>query len=176
MDAAHLQLGRTLQLSRSRTDLVELLQTLTAELASFPSTGKHRILFESDIPSLVGNWDRPRIERVATNLIENAVKYSPGGGDVVIRTSRERVDGTDWAVFTIMDQGLGIPEADLLQVFERFHRASNVIGRIPGTGIGLAGARQLVELHGGRIEATSEEGIGSTFTVKLPLPAPGPEP
>jgi signal transduction histidine kinase len=173
MDAAHLQLGRTLQLSRSRTDLVELLQALTAEFGSFPSTGKHRIVFETDVPSLVGYWDRPRIERVATNLIENAVKYTPGGGDIVVHVSRERAVGTDWAVFTVKDQGIGIPKADLPRVFERFHRASNVVGRIPGTGIGLAGAGQLVEQHGGRIDAASEEGKGSTFTVKLPLPAPG---
>jgi signal transduction histidine kinase len=171
IDAAHLQLGRALQLNRTRTDLVEVLRALTAELTSFPSTGKHRIVFEADIPSLIGYWDRPRIERVATNLIENAVKYSPHGGDIVIRASRERADGGDWAVFTVADPGMGIPAADLPRVFERFHRAANVVGRIPGTGIGLAGAQQLVVQHGGKIEATSQEGVGSSFSVKLPLPS-----
>ena len=67
------------------------------------------------------------------------------------------------------DHGLGVPAADLPRIFERFRRAGNVAGRIGGTGIGLASARQIVEQHGGALTAESVEGAGSTFTVRLPL-------
>jgi signal transduction histidine kinase len=73
------------------------------------------------------------------------------------------------AVLAIRDPGLGVPEADLPHIFERFRRGSNVTGRIGGTGIGLAGVRALVESHGGTISVESVEGEGSTFTVELPL-------
>ena len=74
-----------------------------------------------------------------------------------------------WATVTVRDQGIGIPEADLPYIFERFHRARNTEGQIRGTGLGLAGAQQIMAQHGGRIEVASVEGAGSTFTVLLPL-------
>ncbi len=73
------------------------------------------------------------------------------------------------AVLAVQDQGIGIPAADLPHVFERFYRARNVSGRTPGTGLGLAGARQIVEQHGGTIAVESREGAGSTVTIRLPL-------
>jgi signal transduction histidine kinase len=69
----------------------------------------------------------------------------------------------------VQDPGVGIPPAELPRLFEQFYRATNVTGRLAGTGIGLTTARQLVEQHGGRIDVESEEGRGSTFTVRLPL-------
>jgi signal transduction histidine kinase len=77
-----------------------------------------------------------------------------------------------WAVLRVRDQGIGIPPADLPRIFERFYRATNVAGQIQGSGIGLAGSRQVVEQHGGTIVVESREGAGSTFTVRLPLDAP----
>jgi signal transduction histidine kinase len=74
----------------------------------------------------------------------------------------------------VRDQGIGIPAADLPRVFERFHRAGNVAGRIAGAGIGLAAARQIVEQHGGTISVERREGAGSTFAVRLPLAPPAP--
>jgi signal transduction histidine kinase len=75
-------------------------------------------------------------------------------------------------VLVVRDEGLGIPQDDLPYVFERFHRGANVIGRFSGTGIELAGARELVELYGGTISVDSKEGNGSTFVVRLPLARP----
>jgi signal transduction histidine kinase len=106
-----------------------------------------------------------RIERVLSNLLNNAIKYSPRGGAVSV--SVEAHDAT--AVVRVSDHGEGIPEQDLPHIFERFRRGGNVEHRIPGTGIGLAGARQIVELHRGTIQAESRVGEGSTFTVQLPL-------
>jgi signal transduction histidine kinase len=113
-------------------------------------------------------WDAGRIERVCDNLISNAIKYSPNGGTIEIRLSKSADDGRDWAVLTVSDSGIGIPRSDLPHIFERYRRAANT-AVISGTGIGLAGARQIVEQHGGSITVESLERIGSTFTVRLPL-------
>jgi signal transduction histidine kinase len=113
-------------------------------------------------------WDISRIERVLSNLLGNAIKFSPRGGG--IRVSVE-VEG-ECAVLRVADQGEGIPESDLPHIFERFHRGQNVEGRIPGAGIGLAGVRRILELHGGSITAASRVGEGTTFTVRLPLNTP----
>jgi signal transduction histidine kinase len=79
-----------------------------------------------------------------------------------------------WAELTVTDHGLGIPAKDLPFVFERFRRGANVTGRVTGAGLGLAGVRRIVEYHGGTITLTSEEGTGTTVTVRLPLAeAPG---
>lgn len=103
------------------------------------------------------------------NLLSNARKYSPLGGDVRLDLCRQRDAAGEWAVLAIEDRGFGIPESDLPAVFERFHRGANVRGRIGGSGIGLAGARQIVEEHGGSLTVESRESVGSTFTVRLPL-------
>ena len=104
------------------------------------------------------------------NLLSNAIKYSPDGGEVTLAVRRDAAG--DRAVLEVRDRGLGIPAADLPRVFERFRRGSNVVGRIPGTGIGLAGARQVVEQHGGAIAVDSVEGAGTTVTIQLPIQPP----
>jgi signal transduction histidine kinase len=78
-------------------------------------------------------------------------------------------------MLSIQDQGVGIPAADLPRVFDRVHRGANVAGHIPGAGIGLAGVRQIVEMHGGRVRVESTEGAGTTVTLWLPS-APPPTP
>jgi len=99
------------------------------------------------------------------------VKYSPRGGEIAVEVAA--AGGA--AVLVVRDSGVGIPAADLPHVFERFRRAGNVADRIAGTGLGLAGAKEIVEQHGGSIAVESVEGRGSAFTVRLPL-APGPPP
>jgi PAS domain S-box-containing protein len=164
-DATRLQVGRPLDLRLRPTDLVALARE---SVRSQQHTSEaHPIRFESALAELVGNWDPDRLERVLANLLSNAIKYSPSGSEVLVQVSRD--DG--WALVAVTDWGLGIPRADLPHVFERFRRASNVGGKIAGSGLGLAGARDIVEQHGGSIGVTSEEGRGSTFVVRLPLHA-----
>jgi signal transduction histidine kinase len=79
---------------------------------------------------------------------------------------------TGWAVVRVSDQGLGVPAADLPHLFEPFYRGTNVAGAIEGTGIGLPVARRVVVEHGGTIDVESEAGVGSTFTIRLPLAPP----
>lgn len=111
------------------------------------------------------------VARVLDNLISNAIKYSPRGGDITLALERIEVDRHEWAV-AVHDQGLGIPESDLPRVFERFHRGTNVADAVIGSGIGLTSAKQIVEQHGGSIAVETVKRGGSTFTVRLPLVPP----
>jgi PAS domain S-box-containing protein len=166
LDLARLQVGRTLELNWRRMDLVEMIRELvTAEQAT---TERHVLRMNIAVPVLVGEWDATRLERVITNLLSNAIKYSPEGGDITVRVSTEASSGAN-AVIVVEDRGIGIPAADVTHVFERFYRASNVRGRFSGTGIGLAGARRIVEAHGGELTLESVEGRGTSVTVRLPL-------
>jgi signal transduction histidine kinase len=108
---------------------------------------------------------------VFDNLLSNAIKYSPSGGEITVEIERQLEPDAAWAVVRVRDEGLGIPSADQSRIFERFQRGGNVTGHIVGTGIGLAGSRGILRQHGGTIAVESREGEGSTFTVRLPLPA-----
>ena len=109
--------------------------------------------------------DRDKLTQVVMNLLDNAIKYSPDGGDVTVGVGR---DG-ELAHFWVRDQGLGIPDDALESVFERYSRVESERHRsIHGTGLGLPIVRQIVELHGGRVWVESEPGAGATFHVTLP--------
>ncbi len=115
-------------------------------------------------PESMPLMDEKLLRQILINLLSNALKYSPAGSTVEFELTR--LDGK--AVFRIQDKGIGIPHEDQLRLFESFHRAANV-GTIQGTGLGLAIVRQCVDLHHGEITVDSVEGIGTTFTVTLPL-------
>lgn len=171
VDASRLQAGRTLDLRREPTDLVALVQQAVDEHQQ--TTDRHAIGLQTQVPELVGLWDAQRLERVLSNLLGNAIKYSPRGGSIHVGVETEDDGGgASCAVLRVRDHGEGIPATDLPHIFERFRRGQNVEGRFPGTGIGLAGARQIVELHGGSIAAESQVGEGTTLTVRLPLNQP----
>jgi signal transduction histidine kinase len=105
------------------------------------------------------------MEQVLTNLIENAVKYSPRGGKVTI--SGARVNGQ--VKITVLDEGVGIPLGDMDHLFERFHRGEKGQSKIRGTGLGLYISKTIIEAHGGRMEAISQSGKGSQFSFTLPV-------
>lgn len=108
--------------------------------------------------------DEALLRHIFSNLITNAVKYSPEGGEVLFTGRREGGD----AVFHVIDHGIGIPENERDRLFEAFHRCSNV-GETPGTGLGLVIVKRCVDLHGGSLAFESIPGQGTTFTVRLPL-------
>ena len=166
LDVSRLQTGQPVELSRRPMDLVALAWQVGAEHQQ--STDQHQVRVVADAPEIIGEWDPMRLRRVLDNLIGNAIKYSPSGGEVTVTVRREIEGPAEWAVVSVRDSGVGIPAADLAHVFERFSRASNV-GKIAGTGIGLATSQRIVEQHGGTIAVTSQEGEGSTFTVRLPI-------
>jgi len=162
-DATHLQAGRPLELNLRPMDLVDVARSAVRRHQGV--SDRHRLRLEAIVPALVGTWDAGRLDRVLDNLLSNAIKYSPEGGDVTVALTS---DGP-WAELVVEDRGLGIPAQDLPNIFKRFHRASNVVGRMPGSGLGLAGTRDIVEQHGGTIQVESVEGEGSRFVVRLPL-------
>ena len=174
LEVTRFRMGRPLDLQLCPTDLVALARRVAGQHQQ--ATEQHEVRVEADEASLSGRWDAPRLERVVGNLLNNAIKYSPEGGTIVVTVVHEHDDAGEWAVLAVRDQGIGIPEDDLPRLFERFQRGHNVVGRIAGTGIGLAAAKQIVEQHGGSIVVESTLGRGSTFTVRLPIAAGGAEP
>jgi signal transduction histidine kinase len=163
LQVSRVQANEDIALDLGQADLVELAQQAIAEHQT--DTERHVLVLDRCSDDVVGTWDAASLERVLDNLLGNAIKYSPAGGQVSVSIGRE--DG--WAVLQVRDQGIGIPDADLERIFEPYTRGSNVEGRISGTGLGLAGARGVVERHGGTLEVDSREGEGSTFIVRLPL-------
>jgi PAS domain S-box-containing protein len=170
LDSAIVQAGQPLLLRPQPTDLVALARRCAAEQQQ--ATTRHVIQVETDVDTLVGEWDALRLERVLNNLLNNAIKYSPDGGTITVNVARQQCAGRAWAALAVRDEGLGIPAADLPHLFERFHRAANVAQHISGIGIGLTGSRQIVEQHGGTLTVESQEGVGSTFTMRVPLEPP----
>ena len=118
------------------------------------------------VPAVLGAEDR--LGQVLINLLHNAVKFSPDGGDVTVRVQ----SAAEEVVVAVEDHGIGIPKADQVRVFERFYKADKARRRGAGTGLGLAIARHVVDGHGGRIWVESEEGRGSTFSFSIPIAAP----
>jgi signal transduction histidine kinase len=167
-DTTRVQMGVGLDLDRRPTDVVALVRRVVEQQQAMTA---HQIHVEAAVPILEGPLDADRVERVVANLLSNAVKYSPGGGHITVQVAREDEAAGLQAVIAVRDEGVGIPAADVPLIFERFHRAGNIAGRIKGTGIGLASVRRIVEQHGGTISVDSQEGAGSTFTVRLPLTA-----
>jgi signal transduction histidine kinase len=160
------QVDPTLELHRAPTDLTELVRRVTSELTEL-SRGQV-VDIETD-GEVVGDWDAIRLERAVANVLGNAFKYNSANGRVTVRIGVEESPQGRVAFCAVTDEGLGIEEADMPRIFERFARGSNVAGRITGSGVGLTIVRQIVEQHGGTISVTSAVGRGSTFTIRLPL-------
>jgi len=164
LDLTRLQRGGW-QLHLEPTDLVALVERTVKRLQT--TTSKHTLSVVTTLPSLVVYADPVRIEQVLTNLLDNAIKYSPEGGPIEI-TLWEAMD-TQEVRLSVRDYGIGIPEKDQARIFGHFGRASNVdTYKISGTGFGLYLSHELVERHNGRIWFESKEGQGSTFFMSLP--------
>ena len=125
------------------------------------------IRFDAKATEVIVMADPDRMRQVIDNLLSNALKYSPDGTDVEMYVTLE--DGTTQT--SVVDHGIGIPRDEIPQLFERFHRARNVSSRYyGGLGLGLYIARAIIEAHDGSIAVESEEGKGSRFSLRLPLP------
>ena len=154
-----------LTLERAKVDVAALAADCVE--AARPVAAQRSIelhLAAEPVPALVG--DRGRLAQVLDNLVSNALKFTPEGGRVEVRTS---VTG-DYVRLEVEDSGIGIPAEEQPRLFERFFRAASATEQaIPGTGLGLAIVKAIVEAHAGRIELVSAPGKGTTFLVELPL-------
>jgi signal transduction histidine kinase len=163
LDLSRMESGR-MTLAHDPLDLNAIVRDVAERVR--PTAPAHPIRLElaPDLPSLPG--DRDRLTQVVGNLVSNAVKYSPTGGEIVITTARE--DGS--VHLAVRDHGMGIPADALGAIWEQYSRVESKETRgIQGTGLPIV--RQIVALHGGRVWAESEVGRGSTFHVVLPLAA-----
>ncbi|MBW7885218.1 MAG: PAS domain-containing protein [Caldilineaceae bacterium] len=191
LDASRIQ-AQGLTLEFGDVNLRALIQKVADAYRTQTSRHRMELNFEAQLPSVWG--DEERLRQVFTNLLNNAIKYSPQGGAIriggwfrsgdmaIAEIDHEGGDSTaplvgprDMVIIYISDQGIGIPASDLPNIFERYYRADSSLRRnTAGAGLGLYLAKAIVEAHGGRIWATSEVGKGTTFFVALPTEkAPG---
>lgn len=126
-------------------------------------SGQHQLSFETVTRPLIITADQRLLRQIITNLLPNAIKYSPGSGLGAVTIQRAE----DHVTLTISDQGIGIPEKDQAHLFSLFHRRANA-ERIAGTGLGLIIVKEAVEAHAGTIHVESQEGVGTRFMVPLP--------
>jgi len=166
MALSRLETGR-LSLEPRPGDLVRFAREMTRSFEPMAERNDLQLRFRADPDQVMSVFDPERLRSVLGNLIENALHYTPEGGKVLVRV--ERPD-TETAALCVSDTGPGIPEDERSDLFDRFHRGeASRRTRSDGSGLGLALAQELTELHGGTIEVESEVGLGSTFTVRLPL-------
>ncbi len=162
LEASRLQAG-SLKLHITEVFLPEMVGEAVKTLRATTEDHTFSITFPEDFPTIRGDYER--LNQVITNLISNAIKYSPAGGTI-------RIGGETTATtvrFFVADEGIGIPAAEQELIFERFHRVDNGLTRkAPGTGLGLFLVKAVVQAHGGSVWVESAVGAGSTFWVELP--------
>jgi PAS domain S-box-containing protein len=158
-------------------DLVELTELLQSFLSNATVLNNgvliysgHPLKLENDnLREIKVRVDVVKIERVLHNLLNNAVKYSDIGSEIVISTRVDRQDLEEWAVLEITDHGVGMTSREVGYAFDRFWRADSHSGSVPGTGLGLAIAKEIMIHHGGDINIRSQTGFGTTVVLKIPL-------
>jgi len=163
LDVSRLE-SKRLQMSQERVDLNELADDVVGDFRG--QTRTHELVLHRAREAVLVSGDRSRLEQVMVNLLENAIKYSPQGGQIEVRV--ERLDGD--ARVSVTDHGIGIPAPEQSRLFQRFFRATTATTRnYGGLGIGLFVSNEIVLRHGGHFEVKSEPGRGSRFSFVLPL-------
>ncbi|MFQ3549949.1 MAG: ATP-binding protein [Armatimonadota bacterium] len=166
LNVSRIEAGKALELNLTEINLEDIVRKVVSIQKSYADKHTFVIDFPDDIPPIYADADK--VDQILTNLIHNAIKYSPDGCDINIQGSFK--DG--YVQIKISDNGIGIPKEQLERIFERFHRVDNRNTRkAGGTGLGLYLVKHLVAAHKGRVWAESEIGKGSTFFVELPIKA-----
>ena len=170
LDLAKIESGE-MRLRFRQLDLVDLVK---GAVAAFESLAKQKgILFNVDYANdrITGCFDRDGLEKIVTNLLSNAFKFTGAGGQILVTVTRTQGEGMGMSsvLLTVSDSGIGIPEDQIGKIFDRFYQVdASQTREHEGSGIGLALTKELVELHKGKITVVSEKGKGTTFTVWLP--------
>jgi len=156
--------AKILEVQPQPIDLIQFCRDLIAENKHARSCNP--IQFSSPHKRLIAHLDERLLRSIITNILLNAIRYTPAEKSIRLKASKRR--NQLW--IQIEDQGIGIPLDDQPHLFEPFHRGRNV-SNIPGTGLGLSIVKQFIDLQQGAITVKSHVGIGSTFTIRLPLEA-----
>ena len=164
LDLSRIQSGN-LKLDKAEVDLAELVDTsLNEQLLQMQEKHLH-YWFDRGFSGVNTYCDRHRMYQVISNVISNAIKFSPVKSEIKITLSLDNQQ----VKIRISDQGEGIPEMELTNIFERFYRADNNQNILSGSGLGLAICREIVELHGGKIWAENNEKKGSSISFEIPV-------
>jgi signal transduction histidine kinase/DNA-binding response OmpR family regulator/ligand-binding sensor domain-containing protein len=165
LDLAKLESG-SLKVEKTEGDVFSFVRAIASSFKSFAR--QKNVSIQVNVPegSCPALFDKDKVETILINLINNAVKFTPSGGSVIITASLS--PNAQGLVFSVRDTGIGIPPEHQSKIFERFHQVSEAHKEV-GTGIGLALVKELVTLMGGEIAITSEVGVGSEFTVHIPI-------
>jgi signal transduction histidine kinase len=162
LDVSRIELGQ-LSLHLAPVDLCALARRVVNEVQ--PTSEAHPIACHTPATPLIVAGDELRLEQVLQNLLQNAIKYSPDGGQIEVDVAAQGCEVS----LTVADRGIGLPVDALVKIFDRFYRASNADPRqISGMGVGLYVVQEIVRLHGGRVDAERRAGGGSRFVVRVP--------
>jgi len=164
LSISRIERGLSLQLNYTSFNAIELIEKCILFHKNY--TDNHNLIFETIYEQFNIEADKDKIDQVVTNLISNALKYSPEGGDILVSFDVN----DDYIKISVKDHGLGIAPDHINKIFECFHRVDNSDSRkIGGTGIGLFLVDSIVKEHNGTINVESELGVGSTFIVNIPI-------
>src|SRR5205085_6256343 len=153
-----------LQVARERLDASQVALDVVEETQTrLPDGLSVEVVVPPEAPRVLG--DRDKTKHVLTNLLDNAIKYSPSGGRIEVAVA----PGREFLRVTVSDEGLGIPPGEQARIFEKFYRLDAAMSRgVGGSGLGLYISREIVEQMGGTLSVRSSRGVGSTFSVTLP--------
>jgi len=175
LDLNKLEAGQ-LQVKTESGDLANFFRTLAYSFQSLAESRQITFSFEQSKTEWWAGFDRDKLEKIVTNLLSNALKFTPAGRDVGIQVNYPIDADTETVWFTVWDTGIGIAPTQLKPIFERFYQVDGQVNRLyDGTGIGLALVNELVKVMNGTITVSSVEGQGTTFTVSLPVTTVQPE-
>lgn len=165
LDLARIEARRGLDMAKEPVHLGELVGEVFDVYVHEGDERVPELELADDLPYVIG--DRNKLQQALLNVVNNAYKYSPQGGAISIRTSREELEGRIFAAVEISDHGIGMTPEQCARAFERFYRASPS-GNVPGTGLGLALVKEIVELHSGRVLLESHAGVGTRVKLLVP--------
>ena len=167
LNVSRIESGKALQLNWTSFDPLPVIAKVLQAQRVYANQHQLRLQAHGHVPEILADMDK--FEQILTNLISNAIKYSPAGGEVVVSVS----NNVEQLTVAVSDQGIGIPMDKLPRLFEKFERIDNRDTRqVGGTGIGLFLVKHLVEAHNGEVWADSTLGKGSTFTFQIPIRSP----
>jgi signal transduction histidine kinase len=165
LDLSRIEAGK-IELALGPVALPQAVGEVVEQLRPLAVEKRHRLDLHSAVADLAIRADRDRLSQILTNLIDNAIKYTPEGGSITVRIAQQ---SPRWAKISVIDTGVGIPAEALSRVFDPFFRAGHSIeGRAKGLGLGLSIVKNLVELHGGKVTVESAPSRGSAFHILLP--------
>lgn len=165
LDFQKVDLGKMELLTREK-DIIHYLKEKISLFKALAKAKNIQLKFESESDNIPLYYDTDKMDKVVYNLLSNAIKYTPEDGEIIVKAIQQKGN----CILKFMDNGIGIPKEQQINIFKRYTRANNAVNyQIPGSGVGLMLTYQLVELQKGRIKLESEEGKGSTFTLTFLL-------